>query len=130
MRQFFLFSSILFFSCKNDQLLNDRPLIIVAQYIQYACGDWNDDMKVISVNDSSFNFLINKDIDPLFKDGEKELSEWFYANKTEEFYMTYRLRGFISKSALSGCDNHAPKFWITEIERLDGEPFAMSESVN
>ncbi|HEU5290669.1 MAG TPA: hypothetical protein VFU05_08520 [Cyclobacteriaceae bacterium] len=39
-------------------------ITIVAFYMQYACGDDNIDMKVKSVDNSDFKFLIDKDIAP------------------------------------------------------------------
>lgn len=122
----FLFPFIFLFGCSNqsnEEKLNSLPITIEAEYMQYACGDWVDDMQVLNVNDTAYNFLLEKDIDPLFLNGEGDISESFYENRTEDFGMSFRLQGFISKCALNGCDGTSPKFWITEIEKLDGSLF-------
>lgn len=117
---------IIGYGCKER--MNQNPITIEAVFMQYACGDWNDDMKVNKVNDTSFNFLIGKDIDPLFINGENEISGWLYDNKTDKYGMEYRLIGYISKTAKDGCENKTPKFWITHIEKLNGEKFNMPKS--
>ncbi len=94
--------------------------------MQYACGDWNDDMNIQKVKNSDYSFLIGKDIDPEFLNGENEIRGWLYDNKTEQFGMTYKLAGFISSCAESGCNKGAPKFWITEITKLNGDKFNTS----
>ena len=96
---------------------------VSAVYKQYACGDWNDDMQILTYNDNSNGFLSQRIIDPVFINGEEELSELFFQNKTRSYGMAYSLEGFIDTSMLHGCDNKAAKFWITHIEKLNGEPF-------
>ncbi|WP_299126035.1 hypothetical protein [uncultured Tenacibaculum sp.] len=113
-------------SCNRINKLNEKPITIEARFMQYACGDWNDDMNIQSVTDSSYNFILGKDIDPEFLNGENEIRGWLYDNKSEKFGMTYKLTGFISSCAESGCDNGAPKFWITEITKLNGDEFDTS----
>ena len=39
-------------------------LTIEATFMQYACGDDNDDMQVQQVNSKKYNFLTGHDIDP------------------------------------------------------------------
>ena len=117
---------LLFISCNNQQRLNEKPVTIEATFMQYACGDWNDDMRVDSISDTTFNFLIGNDIDPEMCNGEKLISGWLFDNKTSEFGYRYRLTGYISKSAQSGCENCTPKFWIEHIEMLNGDKFDMS----
>lgn len=121
-----LFVVFVLASCNRIDKLNDEPITVEAHYMQYACGDRNDDMKIQSVSDSTYNFIIGKDIDPEFYNGENEISAWFFNNKTDEFGMTYQMTGFISKCAESGCDNSTPKFWITEIKKMNGEEFDTS----
>ena len=119
-----VFIILLFYCCGNEEeKMNEIPITIEAIYMQYACGLDNDDMMVNSVRDTTYEFLVGKDIDPLFLDGKKELSDFFYDNTTKEFGMEYRMKGFISNCALNGCDKESPKFWITNIERMNGELF-------
>lgn len=139
----YIFSIMILFNCNNENVssdyksdysvskksfekegqINKEPITIEAYFMQYACGDWNDDMKVNLVQDTSYNFLLEKDIDPLIFNGQSEINGWFYNNKTEAFRMNFRLSGYISECAKSGCDGTAPKFWITHIEKLDGSEF-------
>ena len=113
-------------SCNNMDKLNEHPITIEAHFMQYACGDWNDDMNIQDVSDSAYKFVIGKDVDPEFLNGEKEIRSWLYDNKTQEFGMTYQMKGYISKSAEYGCENGVPKFWITEIKKMNGEEFDTS----
>lgn len=113
-------------SCNRIDKLNEKPITVEARFMQYACGDWNDDMKVQKASDSTYRFLVGKDIDPEFLNGESEISGWLYDNKTVEFGMTYKLTGFISSCAESGYDMGAPKFLITEISKMNDDEFEMS----
>jgi len=46
---FSLLIGVLFLSsCAKTARLNESPITMEAHYMQYACGDWNDDMKVMS----------------------------------------------------------------------------------
>ena len=121
-----LIGALTLVSCNGIDKLNENPITIEARFMQYACGDWNDDMNIQSVNDSTYNFIIGKDIDPEFLNGENEIRGWLYDNKTKDFGMTYQLKGYISSCAESGCDNGAPKFWIAEIKKLNGDEFNTS----
>jgi hypothetical protein len=116
---FFLF----FTSCQEASYLNETPISMKAEYMRYACGDWNDDMQVQSVSDSAYSFLIGRDIDPIFLSGQNELGELFDKNETEAFGFSFKLTGYISSINLFGCDTNNPKFHITEIEKLDGTAF-------
>lgn len=104
-----------FYNAKYSELIT-----IEAHYMQYACGEGNDDMQVEKVNSEAFHSLIGKDIDPHVFAVKNTLQDYFYENKTEKFHFTFRLTGYISKDALSGCDEGAPKFYVKKIERLDG----------
>ncbi len=117
--------TLIFFSCNQIDKLNENPITIEAHFMQYACGDWNDDMNIISVTDTAFNFLVGKDIDPLFLRGEHEISGWLLDNKSEEYGMNYRLTGYIGNCPEFGCDG-VPKFWITSIKKMNGEKFDKS----
>ena len=74
---FFLF----FTSCQEASYLNETPISMKAEYMRYACGDWNDDMQVQSVSDSAYSFLVGRDIDPIFLSGQNELGELFDKNE-------------------------------------------------
>lgn len=112
-------------SFKEEGQLNAKPITLEAYFMQYACGSDNDDMKINLVEDTSYNFLLEKDIDPLLFEGSSEINNWFYHNKTEEYHMSFRLKGYVSKCAKSGCEGTVPKFWITDIEKIDGSKFKM-----
>lgn len=75
-----------FYYWKKNQKDNDLITIEVT-YMQYACGDWNDDMKVEKVNNKKYSFLIGRDIDPYIHASEYDLKDYFYDNKTNKFYM-------------------------------------------
>ncbi len=121
-----VFAALTLMSCNRIDKLNEQPITIEAHFMQYACGDWNDDMNIQRVSDTNYNFIVGKDIDPEFLNGENEIRGWLYDNKTEAFGMTYELTGFISSCATSGCDNGAPKFWIVEMNKLNGDKFDTS----
>lgn len=103
-----------------------KELTIEAHYMQYACGDWVDDMNVSKVNDPNYKWLIGRDVDPVFYRGEKVINEMFYSNDTS--YSVYksniRLKGYLSKEFYSGCKKTSPRFWITHLEKLDGSLFS------
>lgn len=96
-------------------------LTIEATFMQYACGDDNDDMQVQQVNSKKYNFLTGHDIDPDSDSHQFDFKQYFYSNKTNKYGMQYRLKGYLSKYPGFGCDNEAPKFWVVEIERMDGK---------
>lgn len=111
---------IVSFLIKNSKA--DDVLVIEATYMQYACGDENDDMNVEKVDKGKYGFLVGRDIDPqvhLMAD-TYELKDYFYHNKTKMYGFTFRLKGRLSKYDYFGCDELTPKFWVEEIERLDG----------
>jgi len=119
----FFLGTVLLISCNELDKLNETPMTIEARYMQYACGDWNDDMQILKVTDTTYNFLLGKDVDTEFLNGESEISEWFFNNETKEFGMSFQIKGYISTCAISGCEDKAPKFWITDIKKLNGEKF-------
>jgi hypothetical protein len=102
-----------------------NELVIEAHYMQYACGDWVDEMQVTKISDTTHNWLIGRDIDPVFYLGASEVGDMFYSDDTT--YRIYnrdiRMKGYISNSSNSGCDNTSPRFWITHQEKLDGSIF-------
>jgi hypothetical protein len=103
-------------------LKSDDVIIIEAYFMQYACGDENDDMQVHKVNSKDYEFLLERDIDPEVTTLSLgyELKDYFYKNRTEEFGLMYRLKGRLSKYGDFGCDSSTPKFWVEEIEKMDG----------
>lgn len=95
---------------------------IEATFMQYACGDNNDDMKVKSVSDSTFNFIVGEDIDPELEDKSSfELKDYFYSHRSNIHGMTYRLSGNLGENPEFGCDWQAPIFWVSSIETIDGQ---------
>lgn len=107
---------------------HDGKLVTIeANYMQYACGDWNDDMQVQQVSDPHYKFMVGHDIDPMFRFGEAVLGQWFYDNRTNDYGMEYRLTGHFSKDAANGCEYGAPRFYIETIERMDGSAFVMND---
>ena len=124
---YLIFGMILFLiSCNKMQRMNEKPISVEATFMQYACGDWNDDMRIDIISDTSLNYLVGTDIDPEMINGDRTIGGWLYDNKTIEYGYRYKLTGYISKSAKSGCENCTPKFWIEKIEKLNGEKFDMS----
>ncbi|OCA76582.1 hypothetical protein BBH99_12255 [Chryseobacterium contaminans] len=110
-----------FYSWKHKTSLGDL-IIIEATFMQYACGDENDDAKVKKVDDPRYQLLIGRDINPETKNGLDpfDFKDYFYDNRTDQYYMTYRLKGRLEINSKSGCDDFTPRFYVEEIERLDG----------
>lgn len=98
--------------------------------MQYACGDWVDDMRVISVDDTAFSFMIDRDIDPELLNGPRVINSYFYDNQAGDEPFAYRMKGFLSDCAKDGCDGNTPVFRIYEIEKLSGEPLGKLRSVS
>src|SRR5262245_24765564 len=111
----------LLFLIVKRRITSGDLIVIEARYMQYACGDWNDDMQVYTVSSKEYSFLVEKDIDPQagLLSLSDDLQHYFYENKENEFGMRYRLKGRLEKSS-GGCDRTAPRFWVEEIERMDG----------
>lgn len=80
-------------------------------------------MRIMTYDDSWIGGLENKEIDPIFINGEEELSEYFFKNKTKSYGMEFTLEGYLDTNMSAGCDNQANKFWITHIEKLNGKTF-------
>jgi hypothetical protein len=104
----------------RNQRSNDL-ITIEAVYMQYACGDENDDMQVTLVSSKKYKFLVGHDIDPDTDNHRFDFKEYFYSNRTDKYGMRYRLKGYLSKYPDFGCDGEAPKFRVEEIERIDGK---------
>jgi hypothetical protein len=101
---------------------SDDLITIEATFMQYACGDENDDMQINKVDNKKYKSLIGKDVDPqvtLVPD-TYELKDYFYKNRTGDFGLEFRLKGRLSKYCYFGCDDVTPKFWVEEIEMMDG----------
>ncbi|WP_139166065.1 hypothetical protein [Chryseobacterium jejuense] len=112
-----------FHSWKHKTSLGEL-MTIEASYMMYACGDDNDDIKVEKVINPKYSFLLGKDINPETLVPEAfqtlELKNYFYDNRTDQYNLTYRLKGRLEQNSKSGCSNSAPRFYVEEIERLDG----------
>ena len=112
-------------SC-NEVDSDGIKVTVSAYYMQYACGDWNDDMQIRKIDNKSLYQLVGKDIDPIFENGEDELSDLFHLNKSDEFGLEYKLTGIIDTTKHNGCDNNAMEFVITRIEKINGDDFIMT----
>lgn len=97
-------------------------IVVEATFMQYLCGPEVDAMRVDSVNLAKYKYLIGEDIDPqVFPSAEvSELKGYFYDNHSDQYGLTYRLKGRLSKFNAFGCGNSTAKFWVEEIEMLDG----------
>lgn len=102
---------------KSDDLIS-----IEATYMQYACGDENDDIQIKKVDNEAYKFLIGKDVDPQVTvlPITYDLKDYFYENRSGEFDLTFKFKGRLSKFYNFGCDYTTPKFWVEEIEMMDG----------
>src|SRR5688500_16962107 len=66
---------------------SDERITIEETFMQYACGDENDDMQISKVDNKKYKFLIGKDVDPqitLVPD-TYELKDYFYKNRASDF---------------------------------------------
>ncbi|MDM1553438.1 hypothetical protein PYS58_00170 [Chryseobacterium indologenes] len=110
-----------FYSWKHKTSLGEL-ITIEATFMQYACGDENDDAKVEKVDEPRYHLLIGKDINPETENSLDpfDFKDYFYDNRTDQYYMTYRLKGRLEINSKSGCDDFTPRFYVEEIERLDG----------
>ncbi len=110
---------------------SEEVIVVEATFMQYMCGDENDDMKIQAVNPDTYKWLIGKDVDPqvfpLSK--ESELKGYFYEKRSESYGLTYRLTGRLSKYKAFGCDNNTPKFWVDEIDMIDGSKKMTSKDI-
>ena len=43
---------------------SDDLIAVEAHFMQYACGDENDDIQITKVDNEKYKFLIGKDVDP------------------------------------------------------------------
>ena len=104
----------------------DEILVVEAYFMQYACGDENDDSKIEKINNPKYQYLIGTEIDPQsvnnsrynLKDYIESLNEdWGDTNvvPTKSFLM----KGKLGKYPGFGCDG-TRKFVIEEISKLDG----------
>jgi hypothetical protein len=101
---------------------SDDLITIEATFMQYACGDENDDIQINKVDNKEYKFLIGKDVDPqvTIVPDTYELKEYFYKNRTGDFGLEFRFKGRLSKYYYFGCDDSTPKFFVEEIEMMDG----------
>jgi len=98
-----------------------KAFALQATFMQYACGDEADDMRVKSVSDTSYAFLVGQDIDPYLNAETANLKDYFNNNKTGENGTTFSLKGYLDPSPSFGCDDSAPRFYVEEIARPDGK---------
>jgi hypothetical protein len=110
------------FSYLTRNIKAEDLITVEAYFMQYACVDENDDIQIARVDNEHYKFLIGKDVDPqvTFISDTYELKEYFYENRTAEFGLEFRFKGRLGKYYNFGCDDTTPKFWVEEIERMDG----------
>ncbi len=97
-------SSFSFIKWKQSQKYPDK-LIVEANYLFYACGDCTLDMKIKSVNNKNFEFVIGKEIYPKseFK-SNTELCDYIYSNfdmsetDTNSRPSSFFLEGYLHKN--------------------------------
>lgn len=75
-----------------------------ATYVKFACGDDNIDMKVNAVSDSSFYYLIGKNISPELNFKQEALNE-FVQGKLEKNQATkdFLVIGYIRQGPVLHC---------------------------
>lgn len=112
-------------------LKSSDAIVVEATFMQYACGDEVDDMQVQKVNNNKYTFLIGRDIDPqvIKESKDSEFKDYFYQHQSDQFGMTFRLRGRLNKFSLFGCSNSSRLFWVEEIEMLDGSNKMTSKDI-
>lgn len=123
---YLIFVIIILYGCSANYL-NESPITIKAHFMKYACGDWVDDMQVLTVSDTTYNYIIENDIDPIIINGEDEIGGFLWYNETEKFGSTYILKGYLDSKPKFGCENSTPKFWAEEITKVDGSKFELIE---
>lgn len=96
-----------------------KLVALEAHDMQYACGDWNDDMKVTAIDNFEFSSLIEQDIDPVLYLGKRDISTYLAEDATQ-IQKDVKLKGYFGLFNNSGCDKSATRFWVVEIKRLNG----------
>jgi len=119
--------SLLVLSCSTK--FDNREIVVEAYFMQYACGPWNDDLKVLTVNDTSYRDMVDRDIDPEFVDGTEELRDLFLEHGSPETGMTFRLTGRVSEKSNAGCDDASRKFLASKIEKPHGQVLLSGEEL-
>lgn len=115
---YFSFLIVFLISCSEEKLVT-----IEAHYMQYACGDGNIDMNVISVDNKKYNTTLRKDISPETTLFTQEKLIQFVTDKTyrwqtheEGSLKDFTLIGrFESRSSTSDCQT-ALTFYVKRIK--------------
>lgn len=106
---------------KTESEKTEEVITVEAIFMQYACGDENDDMQVQKVDLAKYQFLVGKNVDPqvgLIPD-TYELKDYMYANRSDSGFV-FKVKGRLAKTH-SGCDVETLKFWAEEIETIEGK---------
>lgn len=106
-------------------------ITIVAFYMQYACGDDNIDMKVKSVNNSNYQFAIDKDIAPVTNfltqgtliDFVKDKTLMWQQGQAGEYLETFILVGHLKDSKDHTDCASAMEFVVDRIKYGSQEEF-------
>ena len=104
----------------------DEKITVTAYYMKYACGDCSVDMKVQTVDNPKYNFIIGQDIFPTPKTKKfKELCDFIgsigYESSTEPDYIeeSFILIGHLHKNShglpIYEC-SEAPFFTVDKIK--------------
>jgi len=97
---------------------------ITAYDPRYACGDWVDDLTVVSVSDANYTELVGQDIDPYLEQGSGRTSDivsdfiWASFNGSDASADPGRviLEGIPYAEQCSGCDGDALPFKILSMK--------------
>lgn len=104
----------------------DETLVIEADYMQYACGEDNDDSKIAAIDNKDFAYLIGTEVDPQTSN-DANYNLFDYIDKLHEDWSnpdviptkSFRMKGKLGKYPSFGCDG-TRKFIIEEISKVDG----------
>ena len=81
---------------------------VKVHYVEYDCGDSNLNMKIFSVNDSTFNHLIGKTIAPELTFRQKRINEAILSKVKsplgkKQTLIEFSLVGYVRKGPIKHC---------------------------
>ena len=110
------FIGLVVVSCATDQ---QKVISVKADYMLYACGDNNFEMKVSHVSDSTFNFLIDQDVTPVSSSFWNDTLYGFIDDKNlkyqlgeEKYLLQFEMLGYL-KNEIGDCARY--KFIVQQI---------------
>lgn len=90
----------------RQNITYEEKITVTAYYMKYACGDCSVDMKVQTVDNPKYNFIIGQDIFPTPKTKKfEELCDYIgsigYKSSTEPDYVqeSFKLTGYLHKNS-------------------------------